>query len=118
MLVELTFILQLWSSDGSDRVTKEIYPRNLSPRMLEIVERIIYPYSLLHYILDDNKLFVYTDYTHDTTDRDIQTAFNDWIYGISVDGNAPDLWMEADLSLEGYSEDVEFVPTLISFRIY
>ena len=122
MIVQLIFSLTLQNQDN----VIHLNITTLTPRMEDIIiNHVLYPYSPISSLLiESGYLWVYIDYPDQELDK-----IGQWLDGISVEHNAPDLWMEADLSLEkdflgsylGHEyieqDDYEFVPTLSEVEI-
>ena len=92
--------------------SQDFFVDELSPNMLYVIETVIYPYHPEVIYTQDGDIHVIIDYPWDKIEE-----LGEWIYNLSVDGNAPDTWMEADLSLEGYPNNYEFIPVLVEFHV-
>ena len=110
MYLQLVFALNLWyyPPHSDDEEIVELYLDQLTPRMEDIVlNEVIWPYSATSFFLDQHYLTIGINYPKSKLGE-----LSSYLDGIMVEGNAPDLWMESDLSLPEYP-NAEFVPTLV-----
>lgn len=117
-ILHFIFVPNLWFSDDDGNFTEERqYPteddkinndvkRFLSSDKLHyLVESIVYDYKVLNYYFKDNLLHVIVDTKKNLSIKELAGK----LYDIDIEGNAPDLWMEGDISV---TDNLEFTPRL------
>ena len=117
-ILHFIFTPNLWfSDDNGDDVDEQVYPTEndtvnnavddfiSSDKLHYLVESIAYDYKVLDYYFQNDLLHIIVDTGKSLSVEQLSTK----LYDISPDGNAPDLWMEGDISV---TENIEFVPTL------
>jgi hypothetical protein len=111
MYLRLVFRLDLWRGESNGEGIITLIPSYLTSEMVDIITRAMFPYQPDWIELRGS----YAEVGASFNETDL-VALGDNIYMIMVQGNAPDTWMEGDLSLPEYPDD-EFVPTLVSFHM-
>lgn len=121
-VLHFVFINNLWfSDDDGDFVEERRYPTKdnkineavkkfiSSDKLHYLVESIVYDYKLINYYFKDNLLHIIVD-----TEKNISMKeLADKLYDIDIEGNAPDLWMEGDISV---TDNIGFIPKI--YRLF
>jgi hypothetical protein len=118
---KLHFVFKIYLLFDNDYRRESLYPtknRTIdgavqkflnSSKLIYVIDSIIYDYKLLDYYIMNNLLHVFVD----TKTPLSMNKLGEKLYDIDPDGNAPDLWMESDISI---TNNIEFLPRL--YKLY
>ena len=117
-ILHFIFIPNLWFSgnDGDfikeqeyptedDKINKAVEKFILSDKMNYLIDSILYDYKVLDYYFENNLIHIIVDTGKNISIKDLANK----LYDISIEGNAPDLWMEGDISV---TDNIEFTPRI------
>lgn len=120
--LHFVFTPYLWFSDDDGDFIKEAqYPTGNNKVDLDakkfissdkfdyLSDNFLYPYNLINHYFEDNLMHIIVKAKKNLSLEEL----SDKLFEIDVEGYAPDLWMEGDISI---NDNIEFVPRI--YKLY
>lgn len=99
------FIEEIKSPTQNKKINDAVDKFILSSKFKYLVESILYGYKILYYYFENNLINIIVDTKNNLSIKELV----DKLYDIDIDGNAPDLWMEGDISV---TDNIELTPRI------